>query len=173
MSNAHIFREGWIRELFPQFGKPYRHERRGHLPGSEDVQWSSWGADFKTQDVCRTCNSDWMNKLDLAAEEVFATPAAMGFYRKLVASADKMRVARWCSLIAVLFDRTSDAVRLGTSTYEALYKGGVPAGTFVWLAEALPEQGEPLAFGSTKQLCCGETFSFLSRGIGNTGAPTS
>jgi hypothetical protein len=152
MSNAHIFREGWIEELFPQFGNPYRQERRGHTPGSKDVQWPSWGADIKTKDVCRTCNSEWMNKLDLAAEEIFATPAAMGFYRKLAAPAAKITVARWCSLIAVLFDRASDVVRLGTSTYEALYDGDIPDGTFVWLAEALPEQGEPLAFGSTKQL---------------------
>jgi len=152
MSNAHIFREEWIDQLFPQPGNPYRHQRRGHTPGSMNVEWPSWGADIKVKDVCRTCNSDWMNKLDLAAEDIFATRAAMGHDVKLVATADKTTVARWCSLIAVLFDRASDIVRLGTSAYKALYEGGIPEGTNVWLAAAQPEQGWPLAFGSTMQL---------------------
>jgi hypothetical protein len=69
-----------------------------------------------------------MNELDHAAEGVFATHAAMGIPVKVVAQADKTKVARWCSLIAILFDRASDVVRLGHSTYEALYAGEVPEG---------------------------------------------
>src|SRR4051812_13761085 len=83
ISNAHIFRKEWIDYLFPQPGNPYGHLRRGHMAGSEDSQWLSWAVDFKVKDVCRTCNSGWMNELDHAAEDVLATRAAIGLDIKL------------------------------------------------------------------------------------------
>ena len=155
MSNAHVFRLEWIEQLFPQpQGSPYRHQRRSHKPGHKTpVEWFNRVADLKVKDVCRTCNSGWMNELDHAAEDVFTTKAAMGFDVKLVATADKRTVARWCSLIAVLFDRLADPVRLGSVTHHALHTGGVPDGTMIWLGAALPEPGYgQLAFGWPGQL---------------------
>jgi hypothetical protein len=155
MSNAHVFRLAWIEQLFPQpEGSPYRHQRQGHSPGDEGLQeWFNRAADFKVKDVCVSCNSGWMNELDHAAEDVFTTRAAMGLDVKLVATAEKTTVARWCSLIAVLFDRLANPVRLGSASHDALYAGGIPDGTMVWLGAALLEPGYgQLAFGWPGQL---------------------
>jgi integrase len=148
-------RKDWIKRLYPQPATVgYRHQRRGYWPNDEkQVNWPSRGPDIKVRRaVCRECNSGWMNELDHAAEAVFATRAAMGVPVQLVAKADKTTVARWCSLVAILFDCASE-VRLGRATYDALYTGGVPDGTAIWLGGRMPERGwGTLAFGSTKQL---------------------
>ena len=153
MSNAHIFRKEWIDQLFPQPGTPYRHERRDLVGGTGESEWESSAADLKVKDVCRSCNSSWMNDLDLAAEDAFATRAAIGHYVKLAAPADKAVLARWCCLIAVLFDRASETPCLGAATHRALRAGRVPDGAMVWLAATVLDAGwSRLAFGSTGRL---------------------
>jgi hypothetical protein len=152
LTNAHIFRKGWMDQLFPTTER-FRHRRNRHEVGYEALsEWPAVAADFQVKRACARCNSDWMEKLDRAAEDAFLTRAAIGLDAKLVKPADKKVVARWCSLIAILFDQAQAVPRVGETVPTSLYAGEVPEGARVWLAQMQPNDGTPHAFAFAKDM---------------------
>jgi len=151
-TRAHIFREGWIRDL--AFGvNVLRHVVTRHEPGDEfEREWRKERADFKVNCACNACNSGWMNDLDHAAEDVFATEAARGRAAKLVSPSDKATVARWSVLVAMLFDQGQGQPRLDSSMHRGFMDGSIPKGTGVWLANVVPDDSAPMAFAYIKDL---------------------
>ena len=109
-------------------------------------------ADFRVNCVCNACNSGWMEALDLAAEDVFVTAAAMGRSAKLLRPSDKETVARWCVLVATLFDQGQAQPRLDATFHHAVYAGDIPEGVAVWLASVVPDDTSRIAFAFLKDL---------------------
>lgn len=149
-TRAHIFRKGWIDRLFPGTRRfTHRHVRHEATPF--DATWSRPSADFKVKSACTACNSGWMNDLDHAAEELFVTHAATGYPARLDRMADKATVARWCSLVSVLFDQAQARPRLGRGEHQAVYGGQVPEGAAIWLAATEPPAAnEPIGYAHAK-----------------------
>jgi hypothetical protein len=151
-TNAHIFREGWIRDLTPEV-EVLRHVHTRHEPGSEfEKEWRTERASFKVNCACGRCNAGWMNDLDLAAEDMFVTAAAKGRSAKLLRPSDKRTVARWCVLVATLFDQGQAQPRLDRTFHEAFYGGAIPEGVGVWLSSVVPDDKAPVAFAFVKDL---------------------
>ncbi len=150
-TDAHIFRKGWFRTLFPHVSQ-FRHvHSRNEGDDPFEVEWRKTSADFKVNCACDPCNSGWMENLDLAAEELFATSAALGGPVRIESPADRHTVARWCLLVAVLFDQAQRPPRLGRDVHEALRRGEMPPDVGVWLAATeFPAADEPLASGHAK-----------------------
>lgn len=61
------------------------------------------------------------------------TDAAEGRSAKLTNPSDKLTVARWCVLVAILFDQGQGQPRLRSSVHHALYGGSITEGVNVWL----------------------------------------
>jgi hypothetical protein len=150
-TDAHIFRKGWFKTLFPHVGR-FRHvHTRSEGEDPFETEWRKTSADFKVNCACDSCNSGWMEKLDLAAEELFATSAALGYPVRVESSADRHTLARWCLLVAALFDQAQRPPRLGEPVHHALYRGDIPPDIGVWLAATdFPEADEPLARAHAK-----------------------
>jgi hypothetical protein len=103
-TNAHIFRKGWLDEIFPGLERfEHRYQRRGE--GGFDRSWRKDEADIKVGCACENCNGGWMDQLDHAAEDIFSTAAATGYPAKIATIADQLTIARWCALIAILATR--------------------------------------------------------------------
>jgi hypothetical protein len=150
-TNAHIFRKGWIDELFPHMRTfRHRHIRREEKPF--DHGWSMSAADFKVNCACKTCNNGWMDRLDHAAEDIFATAAAIGYPARVERVADKFTVALWCTLIAILFDQAQAWARVSPHVHEALYRGDMPDGVWIWLARTDPGADALIADASVKDM---------------------
>lgn len=91
-----------------------------------------------------------MEALDLAAEDVFITAAATGGRAKLLRPSDKRTVARWCILVATLFDQGQAEPRLGTTFHQEFCRGIIPDGVCVWLANVVPTTRRPLRSHSSR-----------------------
>jgi hypothetical protein len=151
-TNAHIFRAGWIRDLMPD-ADVIRHVHTRHEPGREfDAEWRTERADFKVNCACDRCNAGWMNDLDHAAESIFVTAAAKGHEIKLASLDDKFTLARWCVLIAILFDQAQAGPRIAADFHRAFYRGEIPDGVAIWLAQVVPDDQAPAAFASIKDM---------------------
>jgi hypothetical protein len=151
-TRAHIFREAWIRDPTSS-SDVLRHVLTRHEPGDEfEREWLKDRADFKVNCACNGCNSVWMNDLDHAAEDVFVTAAAKGGSVKLTSPSDKLTVARWCVLVATLFDQGQGQPRLDARFHHAFYRGAIPEGVGVWLANVVPDDTAPIAFAFIKDL---------------------
>ena len=151
-TRAHIFREAWIRDLASGYDV-LRHVLTRHEPGDEfGTEWLKERADFKVKCACNGCNSGWMNDLDHAAEDVFVTDAVKGRSAKLTSPSDKLTVARWCVLVATLFDQGQGQPRLDSTVHRTFYGGSIPEGATVWLASIVPDDSAPMAFAYIKDL---------------------
>jgi hypothetical protein len=138
-TNAHIFRKAWLEQVFPGLEQfEHRHQRRGE--GGFDRSWSKDEADIKVGCACADCNGGWMDRLDHAAEEIFATAAATGHPAKIATLADQLTVARWCALIAVLADQTQVKPVVEPAAHKALAAGDIPNGTHIWLLKTEPPE---------------------------------
>jgi hypothetical protein len=93
-----------------------------------------------------------MEALDLAAESVFVDAAARGRSAKILRPADKQTVARWCVLVATLFDQGQAQPRLDSTFHRAFYRGVIPEGVGVWLASVAADDTAPVAFAFIKDL---------------------
>ena len=130
-----------------------RHVHTRHEPGRGfNAEWRTERADFKVNCACGECNAGWMNDLDHAAEGVFVTAAAKGHEVKLPSLADKLTTARWCVLIAILFDQAQAEPRIDADFHRAFFLGDIPDGVGVWLAHVMPEEDAPAAFASIKDM---------------------
>ena len=151
-TRAHIFREAWIRDLASGVDV-LRHVLVRYEHGDQfESEWLTERADFKVKCACSRCNSGWMNDLDRAAEDVFATDAARGRTVKLTSPSEKATFARWCVLVAILFDQGQGQPRLASTVHDAFFRGSIPDGTGVWLASVLPDDSAPMAFAYIKDL---------------------
>jgi hypothetical protein len=150
-TDAHVFRKGWFKTLAPDINR-FRHvHTRSEGPDPFEVEWRKTSADFKVNCACQSCNGGWMHRLDLAGEELFATAAALGRPAGVESPVDRHTLARWCLLIAVLFDQAQRPPRLGQTVHRALYRGDLPPDVGVWLAATeSPEADEPLASAHAK-----------------------
>jgi hypothetical protein len=150
-TNAHIFREQWIEQLFPGVA-PYRHwhQRDGDKP--LDVAWEKRKPDLKVNSVCVDCNSGWMNRLDHDAEDLFLTEAALGLAIKLTRHRDKKILARWCALVGALCDQTQDEPTLTTTVHRSIYDGEVPDGTLIWLLRTVPPPWEATGWALAREM---------------------
>jgi hypothetical protein len=61
-------------------------------------------------------------------------------------------VARWCVLVATLFDQGQRQPRLDARFHHAFYRGAIPEGVGVWLASVVPDDTAPIAFAFIKDL---------------------
>ena len=138
-TNAHIFRKAWLEQIFPGLEQfEHRHQRRGE--GGFDRSWSKGEADIKVRCACEGCNSGWMDQLDHASEDIFATAAATGHPAKIASITDQLTVARWCALIAVLADQTQVKPVVEPAAHKALAAEGIPDGAHVWLMKTKPQE---------------------------------
>jgi len=64
--------------------------------------------------------------------------AAKGRSAKLLRPSDKRTVARWCVLVATLFDQGQAQPRLDATFHQAFYRDAIPEGVGVWLASVVP-----------------------------------
>jgi hypothetical protein len=144
LTNAHIFRRGWMDGLVPGAAR-FRNRHIRTEPGAEphDKSWPAKQADVQVKAVCARCNDGWMDKLDHAAEDMFATAAAQGRDAVVASPIDRCTLARWCTLIAVLADQGQASPRVGSEVHAQLYAGDLPAGVRVWLVRTEPPVGDP------------------------------
>jgi hypothetical protein len=150
LSNAHVIRKGWIKQLYPDMRFHHLHVQHDPHPDVEPFErwWSKKEADFKVKCACQGCNEGWMERLDRAAEDLFATDAARGRPAKVEPMADRKTIARWCCLVAILWDQKQKPPRLGPEAHQAVFNGEVPEGAGVWLAAtAAPTPSDPLIYG--------------------------
>jgi hypothetical protein len=151
-TNAHVFRMGWIAQMFPT-AERFRHVHTRHEVGHEfDAEWRNERADFKVNCVCARCNDGWMERLDVEAEDIFLTRAVMGVSAKITSPTEKRTVARWCVLIGILFDQGQATPRIGPPVHQSLHAGDVPDGVWVWLAHTEPTDDAPHAWASVKDI---------------------
>jgi hypothetical protein len=149
LSNAHVIRKGWIKELYPDLR--FRHLQVEHDPHPDvepfETWWSKKEADFKVRRVCQGCNEGWMETLDRDAERIFANDAARGRPAKVESMADRKTLARWCSLVTLLWDQKQKPPRLGSYVHAAVFNGDVPEGAGIWVAATEPPTLEqPLVY---------------------------
>lgn len=144
-TNAHVLRKAWLEEVFPGLDRfEHRHQRHGSL--GFDRSWSKDEADVKVGCACSVCNNGWMDELDHAAEDLFATAAATGLPAKISSQADQLTVARWCVLVALLTDQVQETPVVEPLAHETLAQGGIPSGTHVWLLHTSPPEGHAHAW---------------------------
>lgn len=150
-TDAHVFRKGWFKTLFPHVSE-FRHvHTRSEGDDPFEVEWRNSSTDFKVKCACERCNSGWMMRLDFAAEGLFATAAALGKPAYVESPVDRHTLARWCLLIAVLFDQAQHPPRLDQRIHDALYRGDIPPDVGIWLATTeFPGVDEPLAAAHAK-----------------------
>ncbi|HEX6699393.1 MAG TPA: hypothetical protein VF101_01545 [Gaiellaceae bacterium] len=163
MTNAHVIRKGWIEQLYPDVPSfRHRHVRREADPF--DVWWSKKEADFKVRCACKGCNSGWMDRLDRAAERIFATDAARGRETKVERLADRKTLARWCCLVAILWDQKQKPPRLGPDVHRAVFDGEIPDGTGIWLVSVeAPTGRQPLLLYGTRATGTTQTYARKSK----------
>ena len=149
-TDAHILRKGWIDDVMPLV-REFRH-RRGEDDTPERLKgdWSKTTIDLKVNSACQTCNGGWMNRLDHAAEDLFLTHAVTGYDVKLAFMEEKTTLARWCALVAALFDQTLNPPRFPKRVHEAVYVGQVPDDMQAWLFRTQPPEGRDLAWGGNR-----------------------
>jgi hypothetical protein len=151
-TNAHIFRKGWIEQVYPGAeGFGHRHQRHGE--GGFDVHRVTPQIDFKVNRVCESCNGGWMDRLDHAAEDLFAHAAAtVAANLRIDKHADKELLARWCLLIGVLFDQMQANPVVSKRVHRELYEDRMPDNVFVWLLRTDPPEWEVTGFGEPSEL---------------------
>jgi len=169
-TNAHIFRKAWLEQIFPGLEQfEHRDQRRGE--GGFDRSWSKNEADIKDGCACESCNGGWMDQLDHAAEDIFATAAASGHLAKIASVADQLTVARWCALIAVLADQTQVKPVVEPAAHKALAASGIPDGTHIWLMKTEPPEWrahgwlEPREFELRSSTTASANAYFLTFGV--------
>jgi hypothetical protein len=153
----------------------HRHIRRGE--GGFDQTWSPRGFDIKVNCVCVRCNGEWMERLDLDAESAFLTHAVTGYGARLGQS-ERGLIARWCSLVAILFDQVQHAPVLDADVHRTLFDGAVPDGTMIWLARTEPPLWKMAIWAEPREWRLGDDSSnalnayFMSFGVGHLVAQT-
>jgi hypothetical protein len=150
-TNAHIFRRAWMEEVFPGTEMFHHRHVRRHTEGF-DKEWDKDEADLKVNCACESCNGGWMNRLDLEAEAIFLDHAVRGFSVRVDRHNDKKLLARWCLLVAVLFDQAQETPVLGTDAHEALCQGDLPDGVLIWLLRTEPPQWRVTAWAEPRGL---------------------
>ena len=170
-TRAHIFRRGWLDDLYPGRGRLTHSHQRNEPDSSFDHMWTASEADLKVNCACRQCNSTWMDQLDHDAEDLFLNLAAIGFSVRLEHMADRALLARWCALIAILFDQAQGTPSLGPSTHRAI-KDRVPDETRLWLLRIEPPEWEVQAWGYPRALTLTQDSAsveayFVTFGVGH------
>jgi hypothetical protein len=92
-----------------------------------------------------------LDRLDHDAEDLFLTRAVLGHPAKLGLQKEKETVARWCVLVAVLFDQMKRVPTLDADVHKALYGGAVPDGTRIWLTRTDPPPGSLKIWGEPRE----------------------
>jgi hypothetical protein len=159
VTESHIFRRGWVEQVFPG-AEELRHQhvrRETETIKGFDNKWAKDEADFKVNRTCQQCNGGWMDRLDHEAEDLFATKAAAwGAGFRLGTAADKLLASRWCVLIAMLSDQIQARPVVSAAAHRALYDGGMPRQmprqTWVWLLRTEPPEWQVTGWGSPSEL---------------------
>jgi len=164
-TNAHIFRKSWMSEIAPMsHGFVHRRGQRSEFSGPGNTEWTTDAADLKVNAVCAGCNGGWMEKLDLATEDSFLTHAILGLPVRLDRMHHKETLARWCALVAALFDQAARHSFLPKRVHDALYAGGVPEDMQAWIYRTIPPEGKEVAWGGSRHL----TITAVGRETGLT-----
>lgn len=153
ITNAHIFRKAWIDEVTPR-ARGFRHRRgpRAQVPGPGQREWIKDAIDLKVKAACNDCNSGWMERLDLAAEEAFLTHAVLGFDVKLALMSERTTLARWCALITVLLDQTLRPPTVPRRHHMSLYDGEIPEGFQAWIFRTQPPEDRDVVWTGSRHL---------------------
>jgi hypothetical protein len=141
VSEEHIFPRKWIAKLFdfPRGEKlRHRHLRTTGSQVSFDSWWQKTEADLVVQCVCGTCNSEWMNTLDLRTQEIVA-PMVRGEPTEIRTLRDQLTLARWITKLAFMFDYKQDKSTIPRDVAERFYKTRLPPmSAYIWVAASPP-----------------------------------
>lgn len=132
-TKTHIFRKAWLESLFPS-DQSFMHHHVRNGDNGFDNWWEAQEFGLAPRAACQPCNGGWMSAIDYAAEALIE-PCVLGNASAFGAALDHRIIARWMTLVAILFDQTQEKPIISPDIHRAFHDEPEPCeGSFMWLA---------------------------------------
>ncbi len=123
----------WLWKVLPDRGR-VRYFQSVHRQDGESIvrNWRDRDYNLQVRTVCDPCNSQWMNRIEIAARP-FLEPMILGQRSPLSVEA-QTAVATWASMKAMVFESADDEIPIPISHRRAIFERQLPPpGTHIWL----------------------------------------
>lgn len=142
LTREHVYSRSWIERLAPQATSFTNERAAGYRTAVPVNTWVSSEADVVVRCVCAGCNNGWMNRLDVAAEEM-VTALARGVMKVRLVDEALPLFANWAVKMALVMECLMTPMVAPPEARTRFYREQTPPpGVRVWIATMEEWNGE-------------------------------